>query len=44
VGQVKTLPPLGGAPGQADVNAARAIFGIALTTATNPAKVRWVEI
>lgn len=43
-GQVKTLPAVSGAPGLADVNAARAIFGIALTTATNPTKVRWVEI
>jgi hypothetical protein len=41
--QVKTLPPLGGAPGQADVNSARAVMGVALTTATNPAKVRWME-
>jgi hypothetical protein len=41
--QVVTLPPLGGAPGQADVNAARAIIGIALTTATGPAKCRWME-
>lgn len=41
--QVKTLPPLGGAPGQQDVNAARAIIGCALTTAADNAKVRWME-
>jgi len=41
--QVKTLPPLGGAPGQADVNAARAIIGVALTTAIDGATVRWMQ-
>ena len=41
--QVKTLPPLGGAPGQADVNAARSIMGAALTTAADNQKVRWME-
>ena len=41
--QVKTLPPLGGAPGQADVNAARAIIGIALTTASDGGTVRWMQ-
>jgi hypothetical protein len=41
--QVVTLPPLGGAPGQADVNAARAIIGIALTTASTGQLVRWMQ-
>jgi hypothetical protein len=41
--QVVTLPPLGGAPGQADVNAARAIIGVALTTVADNTKVRWME-
>jgi hypothetical protein len=41
--QVKSLPALGGPPGQADVNAARAIVGLALTTAGDGATVRWMQ-
>lgn len=31
-------------PTPADVTNSRAIMGVALTTATNPAKVRWMEL
>lgn len=53
--QVKTAPPDANSATQeptaydaahtaAAVNLASSVFGIALTTATNPAKVRWMEI
>lgn len=53
--QVKSVPADANSAGQeptaydaahtaAAVNLARSIFGIALTTASNPAKVRWMEI
>lgn len=53
--QVKTAPPDANSAGQeptvydaahtaAAVNLARSVFGIALTTATNPNKVRWMEV
>jgi hypothetical protein len=41
--QVKTVPPTGASPGQQDVNQARAIIGIALTTAADGATVRWMQ-
>lgn len=52
---VTTIVDVGGAFNQAAINAAinavaaaangdRDVFGIALTTASNPAKVRWMEI
>lgn len=41
--QVKTVPATGGAPGQVDVNQARAIVGIALTTAADGGTVRWMQ-
>lgn len=41
--QVKTLPLVAGAPGLADVNQARAVMGVALTTAADGGKVRWEE-
>jgi hypothetical protein len=41
--QVKTLPPLGGAPGQDDGNKARALIGIALTGAADNGTVRWMQ-
>jgi hypothetical protein len=41
--QVKTLAAAT-TPTQADVTNSRIIIGIALTTATNPAKVRWMEV
>ncbi|SRR6266567_4336344 len=40
--QVKTLAAAG-SNNPADINLARAIFGIALTTAADGAKVRWTE-
>jgi Uncharacterized conserved protein (DUF2190) len=40
--QVQTIPAVG-APVPGDVTATRALIGIALTTATNPTKVRWME-
>lgn len=41
--QVKTAAAVT-TPTPADVTATRSIFGIALTTASNPAKVRWMEV
>jgi hypothetical protein len=40
--QVSTLAA-SGVPAAIDVNNSRAIVGVALTTASNPAKVRWME-
>lgn len=42
--QVKTLAAAGAAYVQAEANATRAIIGIALTTAADNAKVRWMQI
>ena len=41
--QVKTVPATGGAPGKADVDQARVIIGIALTTASDGNVVRWMQ-
>lgn len=41
--QVKTVPVTGGSPGKADVDQARVIIGIALTTASDAATVRWMQ-
>lgn len=40
---VQTAPAIT-TPTAADVTNSRMIFGVALTTAANPAKVRWMEI
>ncbi len=42
--QVQTVALAGSPPVGQDANMARAILGIALTTATNPSKVRWMEV
>lgn len=41
--QVRAVPAVSGTPGQADVNQARVIIGIALTTASDGAIVRWQQ-
>lgn len=41
--QVKTVPATGGSPGKSDVDQARVIIGIALTTAGDGAVVRWMQ-
>jgi hypothetical protein len=41
--QVKAVPVTGGSPGKADVDQARVIIGIALTTASDGAVVRWMQ-
>jgi hypothetical protein len=41
--QVKTVAPTGGSPGKSDVDQARVIIGIALTTAADGATVRWQQ-
>jgi len=41
--QVATVPAAAAAPGQADVNAARAVIGLALTTAADGSVVRWLQ-
>lgn len=43
-GTVATLAAASGTPDAAAVNAARAVIGIALTTAADTAKVQWMEI
>lgn len=42
--QVKTLAAAGAAYVQAEANATRAVIGVALTTAADNAKVRWMQI
>lgn len=42
--QVKTLAAVGGAWAAADIWGARTILGVALTTASNPNKVRWMSM
>lgn len=41
--QVRTVPVTGGSPGKADVDQARVIIGVALTTASDAATVRWMQ-
>ncbi len=41
--QVKTVPVTSGSPVKADVDQARVIIGIALTTAIDGATVRWMQ-
>ena len=41
--QVRSCPPAPGTPGKADIDAARAVIGIALTTAPDNATVRWMQ-
>ena len=41
--QVKTVPASTATPGQADVDAARVIIGVALTTATDGGTLRWAQ-
>jgi hypothetical protein len=43
-GTVKSLAAVGAAPAQADVNNARAVIGIAITSAADAALVRWMEV
>lgn len=42
--QVKTLAAAGAAYVQAEANATRAVLGVAITTAADNAKVRWMQI
>lgn len=41
--QVKTVPATGATPGKADVDQARAIIGLALTSAADGTTVRWMQ-
>jgi len=41
--QVITAAATGASPGKADVDRVRAVIGVALTTAADNAKVRWME-
>lgn len=41
--QVKTVPVTSGSPNKADVDQARVIIGIALTTASDGGTVRWMQ-
>lgn len=41
--QVKAAPATSGSPVTADVNAARAVIGVALTTAGDGNAVRWIQ-
>lgn len=41
--QVKTVPASSGSPSKADVDQARVIIGIAITTASDGATVRWMQ-
>ena len=41
--QVKAVPVTGGSPGKADVDQARVIIGIALTSAGDGSVVRWMQ-
>jgi hypothetical protein len=41
--QVTAVPAAASTPGQADINAARAVIGLALTTAADGATVRWIQ-
>jgi hypothetical protein len=41
--QVKTVPATAAVPGQADVNQARAVIGLAITTAPDGTPVRWMQ-
>jgi hypothetical protein len=42
--QVRSVPPTRAVPGQADVNQARVIIGVALITAADGATVRWMQM
>lgn len=40
---VKTCPPAGPVPVQADIDAARAVIGVAMTSAPDGTTVRWMQ-